>query len=83
VGGAESEVGDMKELTAAERKSIAALKKVAKNWPKTLWLFSGSGTLFVVKTGENGERVMTRNDGVDQDYIVDSINILNDGGDFD
>ena len=61
---------------------------MALKWPKTLWLFSASGDIHVMRCGENGEHVMTgtpgmRNSGVDPNYIVDSINgIDNDGGDF-
>ena len=70
------------ELTDNEQKAIDSLKRVAKRWPKSLWLYSGSGLLCVMQCGPDGERVMKDNGGVDQDYIVDSIDIPNDGGDW-
>ena len=70
-------------LNDEEKKAINALKRVAKIWPESLWLFSASGDLFVMKNGPDGDRFMTsREGGVDQDYIVDKINIENDGGDW-
>lgn len=31
-------------LSVEEKKAIAALKRLEKIWPKTLWLYSASGT---------------------------------------
>ena len=74
----------MKKATVAEeRRAIRRLKSLARVWPETLWLFSGSGTLCVIKKDENGKRVMTEAGGVDQRYVLDHINIENDGGDWD
>lgn len=73
-------------LTKEEELAINALKRVARKWPKSLWLFSGSGSLCVMKYKENSSRAMVRrggSDSVDPDYIVDVINnIDNDGGDW-
>ena len=69
------------ETTKEEQKVIDSLKRVAKKWPKYLWLFSASGTLCVMKKDEDG-RKMSVGDGVDQDYVVDYIDIENDGGDW-
>ncbi len=74
-----------KELSKEEKSAISRLKSLAKVWPKSLWLFSASGTLCVMKTDEKGHRVHhehPQNCGVDQEYIVDTINIPNDGGDW-
>lgn len=30
----------MEPLTEEEKKAIAALKRIAKKWPKSLWLFN-------------------------------------------
>lgn len=65
-----------------EKQAIASLKRLAKRWPKTLWLFSASGTLTVMRCGEDGQHVHNRDGSVDQDYIVDTISIPNDGGDW-
>jgi hypothetical protein len=68
--------------TPEETKAINSLKRLAKKWPDNLWLYSASGTLFVMRKGENGERVH-KGEGVDPDYILDSIDgIDNDGGDW-
>ncbi len=67
--------------TEEERKAIAAFKRLAKKWPKTLWLFSGSGTLNVMQK-RDGERVMTSDGGVDPDFSLSVIDIENDGGDW-
>jgi hypothetical protein len=78
------------KLTAAERRVIRKLQKLAAAWPPTLWLFSGDGQLYVMRTGENGEQVLVPlcsgqgmheiGGGVDSSYIVAKIDIPNDGG---
>ena len=71
------------ELTKDEKAAISALRRLAKKWPKTLWLFSASGTLTVMRCDENGEHAHLDSFGVDPDYIVDTIiGIDNDGGDW-
>lgn len=67
--------------TEAELKWIEDFKKLAKRCPKKLWLFSGSGTLYVMKTPTNGEQ-NTETGGVNPDNILDTIRIENDGGDW-
>lgn len=77
------------ELTLEEERAIAALKRAAKIWPKSLWLFSASGNLNIMKK-QAGERVMKLGEstsrssggGVDPNYIVDSAKIESDGGDW-
>lgn len=70
------------ELTEKEEKAIHKLKLAAKIWPDSLWLFSASGSLHVMRHGENGEQVHLSHGGIDPDYIVCGINISNDGGDW-
>jgi hypothetical protein len=73
------------ELTKEEKNAITSLKRLAKKWPVSLWLFSASGTLSVMRTGENGEFVLGTgwaSETFDQEYYVDDIDIPNDGGDF-
>jgi hypothetical protein len=74
------------ELTKEEQKAIAALKRVARKWPETLWLFSGSGTLYVMRKNEDSQYAHgggnISHEGVDPDYVVDTIAIENDGGDW-
>jgi hypothetical protein len=69
-------------LTDEERRAIASLKRLAKRWPESLWLFSGSGMLCVMRAGPNGEHVHTANGGIDPNFHLDTIDISNDGGDW-
>lgn len=71
------------ELTDEEERAIASLKRLAKKWPDTLWLYSASGILNVMRCDEGGKHAMLRNCGVDPEYCVDTIaGIDNDGGDW-
>ena len=78
------------DLTPAEEKAIRILIKLEKEWPKSLWLFSASGSLCVLRNDENGERAVRpyvvngsdQGGGVNSDYIVTTVNIENDGGDW-
>lgn len=65
-----------------EERAVAALRRIAKRWPRSLWLFSGSGALHVMRTNAAGERVCTSGGGVDPAYSVATIDIPNDGGDW-
>ena len=71
--------------TPEELRAIGTLKRHAKKWPKSLWLFAASGTLCVMQK-RKGERVMkdsVRGDGgVDSDYTAATIGIECDGGDW-
>lgn len=66
----------------SEQSTIRALKALARDWPDGLWVFSADGALNVMRTGPSGERVMLETGGVDPEYIVDSIKIPSDGGDW-
>jgi hypothetical protein len=72
------------ELSADERRVIDALKRVAKQWPETLWLYSADGTLCVMRKGEDGKHAMRPDDidSVDQRYVLARIGIENSGGDW-
>lgn len=74
----------MSEMTPTpeERSAINSLKRVAKKWPKSLWLFSANGSLHVMRCGSDGTRVVTKDGGVDPDYSVGTIKIPNDGGEW-
>lgn len=69
------------ELTRQEELAIELLKKAARHWPESLWLFSASGTLNVMKRDDNGKRVMDGY-GYDPNYVIAIIDIPNDGGDW-
>lgn len=68
--------------TPEELRAIRALKRLAKTWPKSLWLFSASGSLHVMRADLDGNHVHTRDGGIDGDYLLDTIDIPNDGGDW-
>lgn len=72
----------MKELTKEERKAISQLEKLAEIWPSSLWLFSGSGQLCVMRKSDDGKKATTTYGGFDQDYLITMIDIDNDGGDW-
>lgn len=70
------------DLNRKERNAINSLKRLARRWPDSLWLFSASGTLHIMRTDELGRQVHLANDGVDPKYCVETVNIENDGGDW-
>jgi len=74
--------GLVMEITKEEKKAIATLKRLEKNWPKTIWLFATGNAINIIKCGENGSHIEDKNGTMDQKYIIDSVNINNDGGDF-
>ena len=68
-----------------EKKAIATLRRLSRRWPKSLWLFSASGILCVMRTRQDGQKAMggfNANDGIDPDYCLATIDIPNDGGDW-
>lgn len=70
------------DLTPEERRAIAALHRLAKTWPRTLWLYSASGSLHVMRAAPDGRHLMKNRDGVDPRAVVATIKIPNDGGDW-
>ena len=72
------------QLNKEEIQATADLIKLAKRWPKSLWLYSAGGTLHVMKCGPQGERVVLpeRGGGVDPAFDVGTVDIPNDGGDW-
>ena len=65
---------DFDDLTAKEQEAVMKMKKLAMTWPRTLSLFSNSGTLEIHKNGK-GEPYT-------EDSLVGEIyGIKNDGGD--
>jgi hypothetical protein len=70
------------ELTKEEQNAINTLKRLEKRWPKGLWLFSNGMSISIMKYPENMDDIVNESGGMNQDYIVDSIDIPNDGGDW-
>jgi hypothetical protein len=70
-------------LTKDERACITALERVAKKWPKTLWLFAGDGTwISILKSKPDGQHAILPSGSTDQNYVVGKVKIDNDGGDW-
>ncbi len=72
-------------LTSEEEHLVKSLKRVAKKWdtlPNRLWLFSGGDSQLYVMMAEGGDNTHPNyiNGHVNQDNIVCTINIPNDGG---
>ena len=75
----------MAEPTDEERRAIASLKRLAKKWPKSIWLFSASGQLCVMQNKADGSRGIIddmEDGGVDPARCLATIDIPNDGGDW-
>lgn len=72
------------ELTVEEKQAIASLKRIAKKWPSSLWLFCGGQSgIAVMRCHEDGGKAHTDTDSFDPDYCVDTIDgIDSDGGDW-
>lgn len=76
-----------RELTDEERKAVALLRRLAKKWPKTLWLFAGGSfdsKLFIMRKNVDGTRMVLPDSGMgmDPEAIVAEIDIESDGGDW-
>ena len=69
-------------LNKREKSAIQNLRKLSREWPESLWLFSASGTLCVVKKDGDGQVAFTNHGSIDQGFVVASIDIENDGGDW-
>lgn len=72
------------EPTKEESRFIAALMRVARKCPQSVWLFAADGNLHVMRK-KNGRHAVcddTAGAGMDQNYIIATINIDADGGDW-
>ena len=70
------------EITKEEQNAINTLDRLAKRWPKTLWLFATGMSLHVMKCDKDGGHATLPCDGMDPDYSITTIDIENDGGDW-
>ena len=73
---------NMQELTKKERNAITTLERLKNRWPDTLWIFATGNSLSIMRKNDEGEHAATSSGGMDPDYIVASIDIENDGGDW-
>jgi len=69
-------------LTNAEYAAVRDLRRLALRWPESLWVFVANGTFNVMKTGPTGGSMMTASGGFDPEYVVATIEIPADGGDW-
>lgn len=67
--------------TVEEAQMIRALVRLSRRWPASLWLFSASGALHVMRAGPDGEHVKI-GDRNDPDFVLATVKIPNDGGDW-
>jgi len=63
------------ELTDEEVAAISVLRRLAKRWPKSLWLFVDTNTLNVMRKDESGNQAHTAEGGCDWEYSVATIGI--------
>ena len=70
----------MTNLPKREQRVFDLLTRLTNIWPDSLWLWSANGNLYLMRTGRDGERVMTSFGSVDDTYVVDVFNIPSDGG---
>ena len=61
---------------------IRRLKELEENWPDGYWLLSNGNSLDLMKCGEDGEQVIRVGGGFDDEFVVESFSIPNDGGDW-
>ena len=66
----------MTGLSLEEKRAIATLKRLAKNWPKTLWLMQQSdSTVLRVMRKHNGEAAIGQHREYDIAFQVAEINL--------
>lgn len=69
-------------LNKEEKRVIATLQRLARIWPKSLWLLAAEGgELCIMRKTKDGKRAMP--DGIDAAYEVDNVDIESDGGEWD
>lgn len=71
----------MDDVTPEEKRVIDALHRIAKIWPKSLYLFSGGGSLEVMRFRNDGSMAINESTGcADPSASIATIAIPNDGG---
>lgn len=72
----------MLDPTPQELKALRALRRLEKIWPKSLWIFAADSKLSILRKQPDGQRAVTTHGAVDSSFVVDTINIPSDGGDW-
>lgn len=71
------------KLTNKEKTAIAALEQLERQWPETLWLFCNGMKVYIMKKDAEGNHAtLKEGGGMDPDYIVGTVDIDSDGGDW-
>ena len=65
----------------SEEEAVRALERLARRWPKSLWLFS-NGNLYVLRKDDSGKRMVCPRGGMDPESVIAIIDIESDGGDW-
>ena len=81
---------EKEQLTDEEKKAVRALKRLAKTFPKSLWLWSADGRLYIMKYSwsemgngmRKGDYFGGKVDEVDPDGEIESIEVRSSGGDW-
>lgn len=68
--------------TRKEAAAIEMLHSALDTLPDSVWLYVADGCIHVMKRGKSGERVVSDNGGMNQDYILASLPCDIDGGDW-
>lgn len=63
-----------------EQRLLSRLKRLSREWPEGYWIFVAGG-VHLMRYNDEGQRAY-KGGGVDQDYVVGSVNIPSDGGDW-
>jgi hypothetical protein len=69
-------------VTLSPAEVLRDLRRLAAKWPESLWLFSASGALHLMRTDPEGRRAYTASGSADPAFSIAIIPIPNDGGDW-
>jgi hypothetical protein len=61
------------ELTKAEKKVLSLLRQLERAIPQGYWIYANEDGIALMRNNSDGKQAMTEFGGVDQDYIVDSV----------
>lgn len=70
----------MDDLTREEQNAVRCLQRLAKRWPKSLWIYVGDGSFCVMRRAPEGELDHNSQGSVRQDLVVAKMPIPADGG---
>src|SRR5690606_32963651 len=68
--------------TKKEAAAIETLRSALDTLPDSVWLYVADGCIHVMRNNKNGDRAVSDNGGMNQDYILASLPCDIDGGDW-